>query len=195
MKNIVVFASGYGSNFQATVDAINKGEIKARITGLITNKSEIHVIERAKRNGIPNIVIDPRRFSEPDQYAQVMLKALSKWEPNIIVLAGYLLKIPPLVVDAYAGKIINIHPSLLPKYSGKGYYGLYVHQAVLDNNEKETGCTVHIVDNIYDNGPILAQAKVHVFENDTAQDISKRVRAKELELLPKVISSLINEPV
>lgn len=193
MKNLVVFASGYGSNFQAIIDAVESGKIKASIRGLIANQPGIGAIKRADKHHIPVCVLNPRDFSESHEYAGAMLQQLLDWKPDLIALAGYLLKVPENVVNAFEGKIINIHPSLLPKYSGKGYYGLYVHQAVLDNGDMETGCTVHVVDNIYDNGPILAQVRVPVFEGDKAVDISERVRKKELEIYPGVIASMINK--
>ncbi|MEX2641588.1 MAG: phosphoribosylglycinamide formyltransferase [Balneolales bacterium] len=194
MKNIVVFASGYGSNFQAIIDAVEAGRINADIRGLIVNKTGIGAIKRACKHQVPYRVLNPRDFTRADLYAEDTLQQLHAWKPDLIVLAGYMLKVPDKVVDAFPGRIINIHPSLLPRFSGKGYYGLYVHQAVLDAGEKETGCTVHIVDNIYDNGPVIAQARVPVLSGDTAEDISKRVRKKELELLPGVIADLMNDP-
>ncbi|MEX0771591.1 MAG: phosphoribosylglycinamide formyltransferase [Balneolales bacterium] len=193
MKNIVVFASGYGSNFQAIIDAVEAGKIKASICGLIVNKPGVTAMSRANKHHIPLKIMNPRDFRDADLYSEAMLQQLLEWKPDLIVLAGYLLKVPEKVVNAFTGRIINIHPSLLPKYSGKGFYGLYVHQAVLENDDNETGCTVHIVDNIYDNGPILAQARVPVHKGDRAEDISKRVREKELEVFPDVIASIINK--
>ena len=193
MKTIVVFASGVGSNFQALIDAAEAGKIKADIKGLITNKTDAGAIHKAQKHKIQNRVLRPKDFDNAGDYASAMLEALQQWQPDLIVLAGYLLKVPEAVVNAYSGKIINIHPSLLPRFSGKGFYGLYVHQAVLDSKEAETGCTVHYVDNLYDNGPIIAQARVPVLEGDDAMELSKRVRKKELELLHGVVASLINK--
>jgi len=115
---------------------------------------------------------------------------LEKWKPDLIVLAGFLKKLPENLIDKYKGKIINIHPSLLPKYGGKGFYGIHVHRAVLENNESETGCTVHLVTKEYDEGPVLAQQKIQVRRNETPQSLAKRVLQEEHKLLPKVISEI-----
>ncbi|MEX0778402.1 MAG: phosphoribosylglycinamide formyltransferase [Balneolales bacterium] len=192
MKNIVIFASGTGSNFQAIVDAVEDEKIKASVCGLLVNNAKAYAVKRAKKHGIPHTVLNPRDFTDKEQYAQIMLQQLVQWKPDLIVLAGYLLKVPEKVVNTYAGNIINIHPSLLPKYSGKGFYGINVHQAVLESGDDETGCTVHVVDNIYDNGPIISQVRVPVHKSDKAGDISERVRKKELEILPKIVASIIN---
>lgn len=192
MKHIVVFASGSGTNFQAIIDAVNSGEIKnARIRGLISNNPDSKALERAKKHDIATKVIAPKNYESSTYYVQALENTLVDWKTDLIVLAGYLLKIPDPIINRYKGKIINIHPSLLPKYGGKGYYGIKVHQAVIDNNEKESGCTVHIVTEEYDQGPILAQRKVPVYESDTPETLAGRVLEQEHELLPKVISDLI----
>lgn len=193
MINIVVFASGSGTNFQSIIDAVNEGKINGRIRGLITNKSDIQAIERARKHNIPHITISPDAFDNQLDYVDTLITRLHNWETDLIVLAGYMLKIPSAVIENYERKIINIHPSLLPKYGGKGFYGINVHQAVLENEEQESGCTVHIVTEEYDKGPILAQRKVPVYNTDDAEKLAKRVLKQEHQLLPEVIAKLANK--
>lgn len=193
MTNIVVFASGTGTNFQAIIDAIEDGLITdARITGLIAGKSGIKAIDRAKNHNIPTQVVRKDRFGGEDEFAEKLLELLNQLDANLLVLAGYLQKIPSRVIRHYKGNIINIHPSLLPAYGGKGYYGKKVHQAVLANGESESGCTVHHVTDKYDDGPIIGQRKVQVREDDTPETLAERISAKEHELLPAVIQELIH---
>lgn len=193
MINIVVFASGSGTNFQSIIDAVDEGKINGRIRGLITNKSDIQAIERAHQHNIPHITISPGTFDNQSEYVDTLITRLANWEADLIVLAGYMLKIPAAVIKNYEGKIINIHPSLLPKYGGKGFYGINVHQAVLENKEHESGCTVHIVTEEYDEGPILAQRKVPVYDTDDAEELAKRILKQEHKLLPEVIAELANK--
>lgn len=192
MKQIVFFASGSGTNFQSVIDAIQAGHIHAKISGLITNKTGIRAISRAKKNNIPVEILAPSSFSSSAAYDHQLLEILGQWQPDLIVLAGYMLKIPTFVINAYQGRIINIHPSLLPKFGGKGFYGMKVHSAVLENDEKETGCTVHIVTKKYDQGPVLAQKKVPVLDSDTPEILGNRVLEQEHKLLPKVIKNFIS---
>jgi formyltetrahydrofolate-dependent phosphoribosylglycinamide formyltransferase len=191
--NIVVFASGSGTNFQSIIDAIEDGKINGRICGLITNKKDIQSIERARKHDIPHVTISPSDFDNQADYIDALITRLTNWETDLIVLAGYMLKIPSAVIENYEGKIINIHPSLLPKYGGKGFYGIKVHQAVLENEEQESGCTVHIVTEEYDEGPILAQRKVPVYDTDDAEQLAERVLKQEHQLLPEVIAELANK--
>ena len=183
MNNIVVFASGSGSNIQAIINAINEGRIHGRIAGLIASKEGIKAIERARINGIESYV----PHSDND-----VLEKVQTWSPSIIVLAGYLKKIPEQLVQLYKNRIINIHPSLLPKYGGKGFYGIHVHRAVIESGDTESGCTVHIVTEEYDDGPILAQSKIQVLPEYTAEDLAAAVLKEEHILLPQVIEQLIN---
>nr|WP_255695704.1 phosphoribosylglycinamide formyltransferase [Rhodohalobacter sp. 614A] len=187
---MVIFASGSGTNMQAIIDEIEGERIQAEIVGLITNKNHIQAIERAKKFSIPVCVI-----TETDEkvYASTLEKQLSEWRPDLIVLAGFLKKIPDSIIRTHKNKIINIHPALLPKYGGKGFYGINVHKAVLESGDKETGCTVHFVNEEYDKGPIISQAKVRVFPSDTPEILAKRVLKAEHELLPSVIKKLINQ--
>lgn len=193
MINIVVFASGSGTNFQAIIDATENGQIKGCIRGLISNKPDIQAIERAQNHGIAHSLIAPSEFSERTDYVQALLDQLGDWNADLIVLAGYVIKIPSAVIRKYGGRIVNIHPALLPKYGGKGFYGMNVHRAVIENGETESGCTVHLVTEEYDEGPILAQRKVEVKASDDASSLAKRVLKEEHKLYPKVIAKLANQ--
>ena len=193
MKQIVFFASGSGSNLQAVIDAIEQGKIKAHIGGLITNKDGIKALERAEKHHIPTKILNPSSFSHTQKYEQALADTLKKWQPNLIVLAGYLLKIPASIIRAYKNRMINIHPSLLPKFGGKGLYGINVHRAVLNRGETQSGCSVHIVTEEYDQGPVLAQRTVPVYKTDTPENLSKRVLQQEHQLLPEVINKLLTD--
>lgn len=193
MKHIVVFASGSGTNFQALIDAVASGQIPARLRGLISNKSDNKALQRARTNDINFITLSPSSFDNQGDYVQALKGKLKEWETDLIVLAGYMLKIPAEIIKDYEGKIINIHPSLLPKFGGKGFYGLNVHRAVIDSGEKESGCTVHVVTEEYDKGPVIAQEKVPVYPSDDPKTLAQRVLTKEHLLLPKVVQKLIND--
>lgn len=193
MANIVVFASGSGTNFQALIDAVESGQLQAQIKGLITNKPGIEALKRATAHSIDTKVLSPSRFNSRQAFAETLLKQLEDWDTDLIVLAGYLLKIPSQVIDRYKNRIINIHPSLLPKYGGKGFYGNKVHQAVIKNNDSVSGCTVHLVTEEYDEGPILAQQKVPVKPDDDAESLSKRILKEEHKLLPEVVARMAEQ--
>ncbi|MFH5830864.1 phosphoribosylglycinamide formyltransferase [Halalkalibaculum sp. DA384] len=192
MNHIVVFASGSGTNFQAIIDAVEEGRIEARINGLIASKPGIQALERARKHNIDTEVLTPSDFDTPAAYETKLLQTLERWDTDLIVLAGYMLKVPTAVLEQYPEKVINIHPSLLPKYGGKGFYGSNVHEAVLANDEKESGCTVHYVTEQYDEGPIIDQVKVPVRETDDAETLAARVLEQEHKLLPRVIADLVN---
>lgn len=181
-------ASGSGSNFQSIIDAIDRGDINARINGLIAGKPHIKAIDRANRHYIPVTVLDQKA---PSQFESELLSLLKSLNPDLIVLAGFLRKIPDSVVDTFEGKIINIHPSLLPKYGGKGFYGEHVHRAVIESGDAESGCTVHFVNEQYDDGDIIEQVRVPVNPNDTPETLAKRVLAEEHKLFPNVIAKLL----
>ena len=191
MKNIVVFASGSGSNFQSIIDSVHAGKLNTRITGLISNKHGIKSLERASDNQIPGRVISEADYDSYEEYSKELLDQLQSWNTDLIILAGFLRKIPSLVIQAFEHRILNIHPSLLPKYGGKGFYGLNVHGAVLEAGDLFSGCTVHVVSEEYDKGPILEQAKVQVYKSDTPQTLAKRVLEQEHILYPKVISNYL----
>lgn len=175
------------------INAIEAGEMNARITGLISNKPDIGAIERAQKYDIPSKVVAPSDFSDREEYEQKLLQILEQWQPDLIVLAGYLLKIPTAVIKAYEGKIINIHPSLLPKYGGKGFYGLKVHEAVINASESETGCSMHVVTEDYDEGPVIARRTVPVHPSDTPEELAARVLEQEHKLLPEVVHNFLTD--
>lgn len=189
MKNLVVFASGSGSNFQAIIDSIKEGTLDAGIAGLITDRPGIGAIQRAKSESIPVYTI---KYNTQSSYTEQLIHKLDEWKPDLIILAGYLKKIPIAITEKYPNQIINIHPSLLPKYGGKGFYGLNVHKAVVDANEKESGCTVHFVNEFYDQGDIIEQKKVPVSPDDTPESLARKVLKEEHKLLPKVIAEILN---
>jgi len=193
LKRIVVFASGSGTNFQSLIDAVEAGQIAAQIRGLVTNKTDIKALERAHAHGIESVVLAPSAFESKQAYVDALKKILADWKADLIVLAGYMIKVPADIIEKYEGRILNIHPSLLPKYGGKGFYGTKVHSAVIENNESESGCTVHIVNEEYDQGPVLAQKKVPVLKSDTPETLAKRVLEKEHELLPEVVAKIIED--
>ena len=187
MKKLVVFASGSGSNFQSIIDAILNGQINARIVGLVSNIESAQCLNRAKKHKIPTAVLKASDYNSESEYEQVLLRQLYNWETDVIILAGYLRKIPASIIEVYPSKILNIHPSLLPKYGGKGFYGIKVHKAVLDANDEESGCSVHIVSQEYDEGPVLGQSRVPVLKNDTPEQLAERVLIQEHKLYPVII--------
>ncbi len=190
MKKLVVLASGSGSNFQSIINSVESGEIRAEIAGLVVNKKTAGAVDRAESHNIPNRFIPA---DDPHLFARKLDSQLDEWDPDLIILAGFLKKIPDNIVQKYSGKIINIHPALLPKYGGKGFYGEHVHKTVLKSGDSQTGCTVHFVNEKYDDGDIIAQKKVLVHPDDTAETLAKRVLKEEHKLLPAVIKQLINQ--
>lgn len=187
LKNIVVFASGSGTNFQSIIDATENGTLNAHITGLVSNKKEIGALQRAEKHAIPTFIIDDRDYEHEEEYVSALLSILTAAKADCIVLAGYLRKIPVPIIKAFRNRILNIHPSLLPKFGGKGFFGMRVHRAVIESGELESGCTVHVVTEEYDEGPIIEQEKVKVLENETAEELATRVLQKEHDLYPQAI--------
>jgi phosphoribosylglycinamide formyltransferase 1 len=188
VKKIVVLASGSGSNFQAIIDAAANGRLDAEISGLIAGKPGIGAIGHAEKAGIPVFTLTAQNSEE---LSEQLFNVLNELKPDLIVLAGFLKMIPPGIVEKWRNKIINIHPSLLPKYGGKGFYGINVHRAVLDAGDRESGCTVHYVNEKYDDGDIIDRVKVPVHEGDTPETLAGRVLAEEHKLLPSVIQQLL----
>jgi len=191
--NIVVFASGSGTNFQAIIDAVENGQINGRIVGLISNKKGIQAIDRAQKHNIDHEYLAPSDFPSYPNYVEALLKQLEQWDTQLIALAGYMIKIPSEIIDKYKDRIVNIHPSLLPKYGGKGFYGKKVHRAVIDNKEEISGCTVHMVTEEYDQGPILGQRKVPVRKSDAPETLAKRILKEEHKLFPEIIAKLAKQ--
>ena len=186
MNKIAVFASGGGSNAQKIIEYFNNSRVTT-IALIVSNKPEAGVVTIAEKNTIPTLIIEKEKFLIGSGYAD----DLKKEGIDLIVLAGFLWKIPALLIKTFPGKIINIHPALLPKHGGKGMYGFHVHQAVIDNKEKESGITIHYVDEQYDHGQPIFQTTCPVFENDTAFSLAKRVQQLEHEHYPKVIEEIL----
>ena len=187
-----MFASGSGTNFRAILEHRNKGELKSDVKLLITNNSSCGAVSIARENGIEIVHISRKVFPDlsSQEYSNLFLSALSKHNIDLIVLAGYMKMLPREVVTHYKGRIINIHPALLPKYGGQGMYGINVHRAVIESGDKETGVTVHYVDENYDEGEIIHQEKIDVNENDTPESLMERVKEIEHKVYPKVIKNL-----
>lgn len=182
--NLAVLISGSGTNLQAIIDAVETGKIpSAKVAIVISNRAGAYGLERAKKHGINNVVIDKNNITG-------LLETLKNHEVDGIVLAGYLSILPPEVVKEYKNKIINIHPSLLPKYGGKGFYGIKVHEAVLAAGEKESGATAHFVDNGIDTGTMILQKKVKVLKSDTAESLQKKVLKVEHIVLVEAINKI-----
>ncbi|MDR1792954.1 MAG: phosphoribosylglycinamide formyltransferase [Bacteroidales bacterium] len=186
MKRIVIFASGNGSNAQRIADYFQDNK-NVSIELIISNKSDAYVLERAKNLQIESWVID-----RPTLYqSETVVERLKKMEIDLIVLAGFLWLIPANLIEAYPRKIINIHPALLPKYGGKGMYGMHVHEAVVANAEKMTGITIHYVNSCYDEGDIFFQTTCAVEPNDSPQNVAQKVHLLEYEWFPKIIENLL----
>lgn len=195
MLNIVVCVSGGGTNLQAIIDGIHDKTItNTRIIGVISNKKDAYALERAKKNGMKGYCISPKDYENRDTFNQALFHKIEELNPDLIVLAGYLVTIPKIVVESYKNRIINIHPSLIPSFCGVGYYGLKVHEAVLNRGVKVTGATVHYVDEGTDTGPIILQKAVEVRSSDTPEDLQMRVMQEaEWIILPQAIDLIAND--
>ena len=191
--NIVVLASGGGTNFQAIIDACESGKLDATVAGLITNRYDAGALERARAHQIPYAVIRQDEFSSFHSYVEAFLKSIEQWSPSVVALAGYFAKIPAEIINEISVPMINIHPSLLPKYGGKGFYGKHIHRAVVENKETESGCTVHLVDEEFDTGRILRQARVQVQPEDTPEELSARIRPHEHRILVETIEQILKQ--
>ena len=189
MLRLAVLVSGGGTNLQAIIDQIRQGGItNAEIAAVISNNRGAYALERARENGIPGLCVSPKDYETREAFNQALLEAVRSVNPDLVVLAGCLVVIPKIMVDAYPNRIINIHPALIPSFCGTGYYGLKVHEAVLKRGVKVTGATVHFVDDGTDTGPILLQKAVEVREGDTPKVLQQRVMEEaEWKILPKAI--------
>lgn len=185
MKKIVIFASGSGTNAENIIRYF-KATKTAVVEAVFTNKAEAKVIQRAENYQVPTYV-----FSKNDLEEGKVLQIINVLQPDLIVLAGFLLKFPETIVANYPDKIINIHPALLPKYGGKGMYGMYVHQAVVENKESKTGITIHYVNENYDEGNIIFQKEVTVLISDTPEVVAAKIHELEQDHFPVVIEKLI----
>ena len=194
MLRLVVLASGGGTNPPANIDQIRQGGItNAEIAAVISNNRGAYALERARENGIPGLCVSPKDYETREAFNQALLEAVRSVNPDLVVLAGCLVVIPKIMVDAYPNRIINIHPALIPSFCGTGYYGLKVHEAVLKRGVKVTGATVHFVDDGTDTGPILLQKAVEVREGDTPKVLQQRVMEEaEWKILPKAIDLIAN---
>ncbi len=194
MLRTVVCVSGGGTNLQAIIDAVKSGDItNTELVGVISNNYGVKSLERAEKAGIPAFVISPKDYEIRDDFHRAFLDKLSELKPDLIVLAGFLVRIPEEMVERYPGKIINIHPSLIPSFCGKGFYGLKVHEKALERGVKITGATVHFVNEGMDEGPIISQKAVEVKEGDTPEILQKRVMEEaEWILLPGAIDDIAN---
>ena len=188
MLKVAVLVSGGGTNLQAILDAIDSGRItNAEVSLVISNNPNAYALERAKNHGIEAVCISPKEFENREEFHKALLKKLQESGAELIVLAGYLVAIPPMIVEAFPNKIINIHPSLIPSFCGVGYYGLHVHEAALAKGVKVSGATVHFVSEEVDGGPIIYQEAVSIADLDTAEAIQKRVLEIEHKILPMVV--------
>ena len=194
MLNIVVLVSGGGTNLQAIIDAIEAGKItNTRIQAVISNNAGVKALDRAAKHGIDGFVFSPKDFENREAFNEAFTLKMKELNPDLIVLAGFLVKIPEAMVEAFPHKIINIHPSLIPSFCGVGYYGLKVHEKALERGVKVTGATVHYVDGGMDTGPIIAQKPVAVLPGDTPEVLQRRVMEEaEWVILPQAIDDIAN---
>ncbi|MEQ9886956.1 phosphoribosylglycinamide formyltransferase [Pectobacterium zantedeschiae] len=187
MKNIVVLISGHGSNLQALIDACKNGRIKGKIVAVFSNNAEAYGLERAQNADIPTFVLNPEDFADRAAFDAALANEIEQYEPALVVLAGYMRILSPEFVAQFAGKMLNIHPSLLPKYPG-----LHTHRKALENGDREHGTSVHFVTDELDGGPLILQAKVPVFNDDTEESLSERVKTHEHTIYPMVINWFLN---
>ena len=189
MMNISVLVSGGGTNLQAIINAVEHGEISdVKIVSVVSNNPGAYALERAAAHGLDGVCISPKDYADREQYAKALLAHLKETETDLVVLAGFLVVIPPMIVEAFPNRIINIHPSLIPSFCGTGYYGLKVHEEALRRGVKVTGATVHFVDSGTDTGPIILQKAVEIRDDDTPQSLQLRVmQHAEWRLLPEAI--------
>lgn len=195
MLRIVVLVSGGGTNLQSIIDHIEDGRMKnVSIACVISNNEGAYALERARKHGIPALCISPKSFEKRSDFNAALLAKLDEIHPDLIVLAGFLVVIPPEMVDRYPNRIINIHPSLIPSFCGTGYYGLKVHEAALARGVKVSGATVHYVDKGTDTGPIILQEAVEVKDGDTPETLQRRIMEQaEWVILPEAIQKIADE--
>lgn len=186
MKNIAIFASGNGSNCENIIRYFSDSNI-AKVVLVVSNKANAMVLERASRLNVPSVVLSKDSFANEN----VLIPLLDEYKVDYIILAGFLLMIPPYLVDRYDRRMINIHPSLLPKFGGAGMYGRHVHEAVKAAGEQRTGITIHYVSNEYDKGEIIAQYDVEISSTDTVEEIENKIHSLEMRYFPTVIESIL----
>lgn len=189
---IAVMVSGGGTNLQAIIDRIEDGSLEeVEIALVISNKADAYALKRGEKHNLPTLYLSPKDYPDREAFGKELVKKLQEAEVELVVLAGYLVILPEILIQSYQNRIINIHPSLIPAHCGMGYYGLKVHESVLKRGNKVTGATVHFVDEKADNGPIILQKAVEVLEGDTPESLQKRVMEQaEWQILPKAIALL-----
>lgn len=194
---VLVMVSGGGTNLQAIIDRVKDGTItNTEIVGVISNNKNAYALTRAQENEIPSLCISPKDFETREIFNGKLLEAVESFEPDLVVLAGFLVVIPPEMIRKYENRMINIHPSLIPSFCGKGYYGLKVHEAALARGVKVVGATVHFVDEGTDTGPIILQKAVEVQQGDTPEVLQRRVMEQaEWKILPRAIDLIANGKV
>ncbi|HCJ08537.1 MAG: phosphoribosylglycinamide formyltransferase [Lachnospiraceae bacterium] len=197
MLRVAVMVSGGGTNLQAIIDAVDSGRItNTELVAVISNNKNAYALERAKKAGIRDIVVSPKDYESREAFNQALIETVDSLKVDLIVLAGYLVVIPPEMIDRYENRIINIHPSLIPSFCGTGFYGLKVHEAALQRGVKVVGATVHFVDKGTDTGPIILQKAVAVEEGDTPKVLQQRVMEQaEWILLPQAIDDIANDRI
>ena len=188
MKRIVIFASGSGTNAGNIIKYFQKNNL-AKVTLVLSNKSTANVLDRAKKLSVPSETFNKSELINSDRIASI----LRRESPDLIVLAGFLLKFPKIILKDFPNKVINIHPALLPKYGGKGMYGMHIHESVIKNKEIETGITIHYVNENYDEGAIIFQERFQLSENDTAASVAAKIHELEYEFFPKVIEEILKK--
>lgn len=194
MLNICVCVSGGGTNLKAIIDSIADGTItNTKIVGVVSNNKNAFALERAKENHIPAVCVSPKDYASREEFYNALLNTVKGFQPDLVVLAGFLVNLPAQMIEEFKNRIINIHPSLIPSFCGVGYYGLKVHEAVLERGVKVTGATVHMVDSGIDTGKILLQKAVDVREDDTPKTLQQRVMEQaEWKILPEAIHKIAN---
>lgn len=193
---IGVLASGGGSNLQAILDAVQGGALAfAEVVLVIANKEDAFALKRAQAAGVDSLFLDPRKFPSRADYFEKIIQECDARRVNLVCLAGFLLKIEPNMVKRFKNRMLNIHPALLPKFGGKGMYGHFVHEAVLKAGEKESGCSVHLVDDQFDHGAVILQRKVPVLPGDDPQTLAARVLEQEHALFPEAIRAFVHSPI
>lgn len=197
MLKVAVLVSGGGTNLQAILDSVDNGVItNAEVSLVISNKPGAYALERAAKKNISSAVLVPKDYETRELFGEDLVRTLQEAEIDLVVLAGYLVILPVNFVQAYDGRMINIHPSLIPSHCGPGYYGLKVHESVLARGNKVTGATVHFVDEGTDSGPIILQKAVEVKEDDTPESLQKRVMEQaEWKILPEAINLIVNDKI
>ena len=187
MKKIVVLISGSGSNLQSLIGGCHNGTINAEIVAVVSNQSDAYGLVRAQKAGIPALCLSAKGFPSRDEYDAALLETIAQYQPDLVILAGFMRILSPNFVKQFTGKMLNIHPSLLPKYPG-----LHTHKKALENGDKEHGTSVHFVTEELDGGPVILQAKIPLFAEDTENDVIERIKTKEHHIYPTVVQWFVN---